>query len=81
MSAALVATTEHDDPASPKVSSEPITKHEPEDTAYETEPVPEPPDVVRESTEPYVPEVEVMVKLAWFACPMETDAVAESAAR
>ncbi len=60
-SAALVATTEHDDPASPSVSELPFTEHEPEETEYDTAPAPDPPLVASDSTFPYVPEVVVMV--------------------
>lgn len=53
--------TEQAEPASPNVSTEPNTKHEPDDTAYDTAPEPEPPDVFSVRPTPYVPEVVLMV--------------------
>ena len=81
VSVALVATTEHEEPASPSVNNDPSTKQDPDDTAYDTEPVPDPPEVVSERTEPYVPDVEVTVRVDWFARLIEIDVSTESTAR
>jgi hypothetical protein len=53
----LVAVTEQVDPASPGVNDEPITLHVPDTTTYDTEPVPEPPLVDNDNTDPYVADV------------------------
>jgi len=60
-SAAFVAVITHDDPASPGVRVVPEMVHVPLDTAYDTAPVPLPPEVVRDSAWPYVAVVEVTV--------------------
>lgn len=67
MSAAFVAFTTHVEPAVVDVSVEPDTEQEPDTTAYDTAPVPEPPDVVNVNATPTVPNVEVTDKPAWFA--------------
>ena len=59
-SAALVATTEQDEPASPRVKVDPTTEHDPDDTEYETAPTPDPPLVVTDNADPYVPVVDVI---------------------
>ena len=56
-----MATKEHDEPASPNVNTEPLTVHDPDDTAKVNAPLPDPPLVVRDREAPYVPVIEVMV--------------------
>ena len=40
---------------------EPVTEQFPESTTYDTAPEPEPPEVVSDKVEPYVPDVDVTV--------------------
>lgn len=54
--------TSQDDPASPVVKIAPRTEHEPEETAYDTAPVPEPPDVVKFSAIPKMADTELITK-------------------
>ena len=68
----MVAVTTHEDPADDAVRVAPETEHAPEVTAYDTAPVPDPPDVANTKSTPKVPEVDVSSKTAWFARITET---------
>lgn len=74
-SASLVATTEHDEPASPNVRIDPRTKHVPLETENETAPVPLPPEVASERPTPYVPDVVVSVNALCATRAMVSEAL------
>ena len=79
MSAALVAVTVHE-PADVADNVEPDTEHPAVPavvTAYDTAPVPEPPDVDNDRPDPNVPDVDDTDNAACDACARVTDCVAD----
>lgn len=83
-SCALVARTTQVEPASPGVTTAPLTVHVlpvAGTTAHVTDPEPDPPDAVSVRSCPYVADVEVTVSVDWVARETVTVKFAESTGR
>jgi hypothetical protein len=52
--------TSHDEPALPTKRIAPRDEHDPDDTAYDTAPVPNPPEVVMPNAIPKIAETELI---------------------